>query len=128
MAEMICRVSTDKLVCPDTEAKDYVDVLNGIVHDCYRNHGFREGNRNNIIVDMTVAAYMLGLDATDVLYRFAECGILDPSEDDEDTYDRVKTVLEYTAFFNWDWMIDPDGWVTLAQDYAGEDNPILFTI
>lgn len=128
MAEVTYKIAADELVCQETEAADYVDVLNGIVHDCYRNHAFQEGNRNNVIVDMTVAAYMLGLDATDVLDKFVEHGILDPSEDDEDTYDRVKTVLEYTMFFNWDWMIDPDGCVTLAQDYKGEDNPVTFTI
>lgn len=128
MAEVTYRIVADELVCQETEAADYVAVLNGIVHDCYRNHAFKEGNRNNVIVDMTVAAYMLGLSAMDVLDKFIEHGILDPSEDDEDTYDRVSTVLLYDNDFSWDWMIDPDGWVALAQDYAGEDNPVLFTI
>lgn len=128
MAEVTYRVSADELICQETEAEGYVNVLNGIVHDCYRTHGFQEGNRNNVIVDMTVAAYMLGLDATDVLDKFVEHGILDTSDDDEDTYDRVSTVLEYSEFFSWDWMIDPDGWVTLAQEHAGEDNPVLFAI
>lgn len=128
MAEVTYRIVADELVCGETDAADYVAVLNGIVHDCYRNHAFREGNRNNIIVDMTVAAYMLGLSAIDVLDKFAEHGILDLSEDDEDTYDRVSTVLLYDNDFCWSWMINPDGWVALAQDYAGEDNPVLFTI
>lgn len=114
MAEVTYRIVADELVCEETNAADYVDVLNGIVHDCYRNHAFQEGNRNNIIVDMTVAAYMLGLSAMDVLDKFSEHGILDVTEDDEDTYDRIKTVLDYQDSFSWDWMIDPDGWVTLA--------------
>lgn len=128
MPEVIYMIAADDLVCPETEAESYVNVLNGIVHDCYRNHGFQEGNRNNVIVDMTVAAYMLGLDATEVLDKFVGHGVLDISEDDEDTYDRVKTVLEYTRHFDWDWMIDPDGWVDMARDYEGEDNPVLFAI
>ena len=128
MAEVTYRIVADELVCQETEAADYVDVLNGIAHACYKNDVFQEGNRNNVIVDMTVAAYMLGLSAMDVLDKFIEQGIIDPSDDDEDTYDRVKTVLEYTKSFSWDWMIDPDGWVTMAQDYEGEDNPVLFTI
>ena len=128
MAEVTYRIVADELVCQETEAADYVAVLNGIAHACYKNDAFQEGNRNNVIVDMTVAAYMLGLSAMDVLDKFIEHSIIDPSDDDEDTYDRVKTVLEYIQSFSWDWMIDPDGWVTLAQDYKGEDNPVLFAI
>jgi hypothetical protein len=128
MAEVTYRIVADELVCQETEAADYVDVLNGIAHGCYKEDLFQQGNRNNVIVDMTVAAYMLGLDATDVLDKFIEHSIIDPCVDDEDTYDRVKTVLEYTKSFSWGWMIDPDSMVALAQYYAGEDNPVLFAI
>ena len=128
MAEVTYRIAADELICKETEAANYVDVLNGIAYDCHRNHAFQEGNRNNIIVDMTVAAYMLGLSAMDVLDKFVEHGILDLSEDDEDTYDRVKTVLLYANDFSLGWMIDPVGWVATAHLYAGKDNPVLFTI
>ena len=128
MAEVTYRISADELICQETEAESYVNVLNGIAHGCYKEDLFQQGNRNNVIVNMTVAAYMLGLDATDVLDKFIEHGIIDPCDDDEDTYDRVKTVLDYTKRFSWDWMIDPDGWVDMARDYAGEDNPVLFAI
>jgi len=128
MAEVTYRIVADELVCQDTEAESYVAVLNGIVHDCYRNHAFQEGNRNNVIVDLTVAAYMLGLGVFDVLDKLVQNGVIDPDDDDEDPYDRAETVLLYDKSFSWDWMIDPDGWVTLAQEHAGEDNPVLFTI
>ena len=128
MAEVVYNIAADELVCQETEAADYAGVLNGIVHDCYRNHAFQEGNRNNVIVDMTVAAYMLGLDAVDVLDKFVEHGILDPSEDDEDTYERVDTVLDYKDSFSWDWMIDPGSMLYLATIHKIEDNPVRFDV
>jgi len=101
-------IAKDEVLCDEDEAQDYVNVLNGIVVDCFKNAGFSVGYRNTIAVDLTVSAYMLGLDPIDVLDKLVELKVINPEDDDETTCDRVRTVMDYKDRFDWDYMIDPE--------------------
>lgn len=120
----------EKLDCGTTEGQDYADVLNGIVWDCVKNHGFKRGWRNTIAVDLTVCSEMLGLDAVEVLNKLVFNDVIDPRDDDEGIGDRVKTVLDYKNRFSWDWMLDPDVYMDMARDHAHQldDLPIVFHV
>jgi hypothetical protein len=89
------------------DAEDYAAVLNGIIDECYNHDGFRETTRNEIAVNLTVAAYCLGLDPIDVLDNLVEAKVIDPDVDDEDTWNRVRTIEDYADRFSWDWMLNP---------------------
>lgn len=102
------KIRRDEVRCDEFDIDQYVNVLNGIVYFCKKRSGFYRGFRNTIAVDLTVAAYMLGLDAIEVLDKLVELDVIDPSDDDEDTWNRVRTVLDYDESFCWTWMIDPD--------------------
>lgn len=104
-------IKKDNVLCNENMAEDYVLTLNGIVFDCANSHlgtyrGFREGTRNTIAVDLTVCATMLGLDPEEVLDELVDLDVIDPTVDDEDTFERVKTVSDYKDRFSLDWMID----------------------
>lgn len=120
----------EKLDCGTTEGQDYADVLNGIVWDCVKNHGFERGWRNTIAVDLTVCSEMLGLDALDVLEKLIVNGVIDPKDDDEATCNRIRTVLDYKDRFSWDWMLDPDVYRDMARDHAYlfDEIPIVFHV
>lgn len=116
--------------CELAEADDYLKVLNGIVV-CLHRYGYEEGARNQTIVDLTMCAYMLGLDARMVLDSLVnDVRLIDPADDDEDPYDRMYRVLDYTYAFDWDWLIEPDDYLTLADadDGAYGKPPLRFVI
>lgn len=123
-------IKGDKLSCGKTEAQDYADVLNGIVWDCWHSGGFERGWRNTIAVDLTVCADSLGLDPIKVLDALVDEEIIDPTKDDEDTWNRIRTVMDYQSSFSWDWMIDPDIFQEIAKDmyHRLHEMPVLFVI
>lgn len=127
---MVIEITKDGCLCDEENMQDYVDILNGIVYECYEHLGFEHGTRNTIAVDLTVAAHMLGLDATKVLDWLVEEDVINPCDDDEDTYRRVETVLDYKHRFSWNYMIDPSHYVFVAREHANDikDMPVQFVI
>lgn len=125
---MIIKIEIDKCLCSKNNIADYANVLNGIVYECHERLGFSRGNRNTVAVDLAVAAHMLGLDAIKVLDKLIEEEVINPCDDDEDTYRRVETVLDYKDRFNWDYMIDPDYYVGVARAHAeaADMMPVVF--
>lgn len=106
------------------DAADYVAVLNGIVDECYNRSGFREGTRNEVAVNLTVSAYCLGLDPIEVLDQLVEAKVIDPRDDDENTWNRVRTIMDYAHRFSWDWMLNPLYYCKPVRD----DIPIRYTL
>lgn len=105
---------------------EYVDLLNGIAYACNRYDEYSEGNRNTVAVDLTVACYMLGLDALKILDMFVKAELIDPAWDDEDPEGRVYRVLEYRYKFDWDWMIDPEQYLNTPKTYEDTDGLIKY--
>lgn len=127
MLEINERISLDDVVCDKMEAQDYVDVLNGIVHDCGHG-GFACGLRNQVAVDLTVCCHMLDLDPLFVLNYLIQEGVIDPSKDDEDTVERVERVMCYDSNFSWDYMINPEMYVKFAKENEGLIKPVEFFV
>lgn len=88
---------------------DAVNVLNGISFNCECGM-YKRGYRNDMIVNMTVAATMLGLDPYWVLGKFMNANLIQDEMDDEHPEDRMRTVMDYSDRFSWGWMISPDDW------------------
>jgi hypothetical protein len=123
---MVIEIAKDECLCDEDDIQDYVDVLNGIVYECV--HGnFKEGYRNQVAVDLTVAAYMLGLDAELVLHQLIVERVINPLDDDEDIKRRVETVLDYRRRFDWEYMIEPETFIKAANDWSSEP-PVKFRI
>lgn len=117
-------IALDKTLLPIKEkgiAQSYVDVLNGLSFHC-QNGGWKQGYRNEIAVNLTVSAYLLGLDAIDTLIEFVKADIIDTSKDDQSTEDRIETVLLYDQNFDWNWMIDAPFWQSLGKDHGKDDD------
>lgn len=108
----------------------YVKMMNGISFCCSEYGEYDEGYRNKIAVDLTVGSYMLGLDAKEVMGIFIGEGIIDPDNDDESPTSRVITILDYSHRFEWNWMINPDGYIPYGADTDTdtEDYKVLFVI
>ena len=121
-------IAKDEVLADEAHALVYLSILNGIVLDCYQQNGFTEGYRNQIAVDLTVAANMLGLDPEDVLQKLVDAKVIDLSKDDEDTFERVRRVMQYSDRFSWDYMIDPDAYLTANMENDGTEVPITFTL
>ena len=121
-------IAKDEVLADEAHALVYLSILNGIVYDCYQQNGFTEGYRNQVAVDLTVAAYMLGLSPEDVLQKLVDAKVIDLSKDDEDTFKRVRHVMWYTDRFSWDYMIDPDAYLTANMENDGTDVPITFVL
>ena len=121
----VIEIARDEVLADEDSVQDYVDLLNGIVWECANNFGFDRGSRNTVAVDLTVAAYMLGLDPIGVLDKLIDRKVIHPSDDDEDTHVRVKTVMDYSRRFSWEWMIDPDMYVDIARINKIADNGIM---
>ena len=100
-------VQKDKVRCGEDMIESYVNALNGIIY-VLDQYGYVEGNRNTIIVDMTVASYMLGIDPYFMLDRLKSYLFIRDCNDDELPIGRVNKVMDYTKRFDWDWMIDAD--------------------
>jgi hypothetical protein len=113
---MVVEIAKDECLCDEIDVKYYVDVLNGIVYECMHG-GFSVGHRNEVAVDLAVASYMLGLDAVKVLDWLVKEGVINPCDDDEDTYRRVETMLDYKNRFDWEYMIDPTYYMEKARDH-----------
>lgn len=129
---MLIEIAKDECLCDEDDIQDYVDVLNGIVYECVQGN-FKEGYRNKVAVDLTVAAHMLGLDANDVLNKMFKESVINPLDDDEDTCRRVETVLDYRRRFDWEYMIEPETYTKAAKDWYTEMHwhvnlPIRFRI
>lgn len=99
---------SDALVDEDS-IQDYIDILNSIAWFLEQD-GYKEGWRNEIAVNLTVASYMLGLDPHDVLKELMSSNLIKDGDDDEDTVKRIDIVLDYKDRFEWGWMIDADWW------------------
>lgn len=121
-------IAKDEVLADEEHALIYLSILNGIVYDCHQQNGFTEGYRNQIAVDLTVAAHMLGLDPEDVLQKLVDAKVIDLSKDDEDTFERVRRVMQYSDRFSWDYMIDPDAYLTANMENDGTDVPIMFVL
>ena len=117
------KVSIDEVLCDRDMAKQYAAVINGIAWDCLHNHGFEQGWRNTIAVDLTVAAFMLGLEPTEVLDKMVEGNVINLDDDDEDTYVRVRNVEDYSHNFDWDYMLHPDVYLSLGEIH--DDEPFV---
>ena len=63
-----------------------------------------------------------------MLEAFVDANIIDPEEDDEDTYERVRRVLGYTRSFDWDWMIDPDSYANYGEGLEDDDLEVKFVL
>jgi hypothetical protein len=121
-------VSKSSTLVDGDSSKNYVDVLNGIVWDCSHG-GFRSGYRNQVAVDLTVAAHMLGFDPNDVIdWLTKDCIVIDPSDDDEDTFDRIERIKGYSDSFSWEWMINPEYYQAIGFDTYTRDMPIRFEL
>lgn len=114
--------------CEPSEAPDYINVLNGLIVDCARNKGYKEGYRNEMILDMTVSSYMLGIDPEGVLECFMHDGLITNGMDDEQPTDRMSKMLDYKSRFDWDYMLDPDSYRAFGMtiDNIPEENIIPF--
>lgn len=92
---------------------EYVDLLNGIAYACQMYDEYSQGSRNTVAVDLTVACYMLGLDAQQISDLFIKASLINPARDDEDPETRIDRVLNYRYKFDWDWMIDPEQYLNV---------------
>ena len=122
-------IDISEVRCDQKDARDYADVLNGISWDCQERRGFSVGYRNKVIVDLTVAAHRLALDPETVLDKMVCRYVIDPEEDDEDTYKRLSRVLDYHESFCWNWMIDPEDYLEIGRNSIIKDEMrVLFTV
>ena len=130
MSQEIIDVSIDEVLCDEADVQGYVDVLNGIAWDCHSNHGYSQGFRNTVAVDLTVASYMLGFDPLRVLEELQKAGIIKDSNDDfgESPEHRVSVVSDYCDRFDWDYMIDPDMYVALCAIMRISECPVVFRL
>ena len=122
----IIKVNPDRTVCDVDSSQDYLDVLNGISRFCSEYHGYSEGYRNEIAVNLTVSCYMLGILASDVLRAMIDEGLIDPKFDDEDPWMRVDRVLDYADRFDWDYLLDPDTYLTMSYNRKDSEMVVLF--
>lgn len=120
-------IARDETIVDDQSAEDYVTLLNGIIDECYNREGYTEGTRNEVAVDLTVAAYMLGLEPLEVLDQLIEAKVIDPADDDDDPRDRVRIVKDYADRFSWDWMLNPEYYHQRGMQSAKDaDMPIRY--
>lgn len=129
--QTVINVPLDETLCYDDrdDALRYLHVLEGIMWSCVHDHGFREGYRNTVIVDLTVSCSMLGIDELYVLSLLNNAGAIDYRDDDEDTEERMSRVLEYWRKFDYDYMIDPDHYRELGEQHSGSSSlPVLVVL
>ena len=125
MDKTIVKAKVEDIKCSLGDADRYLGVLNGIVSDCMHG-GFSHGYRNQVILDMTVSAHMLGLDPEHVLDLLVEHKVINPAHDDTDTWMRVTRAMYYKDRFDWDYMLDPDEYECQSSDMP--DAPVVFVI
>ena len=125
MAEII---SVNARLVKDRDLQGVVDMLNGLALACDRYNEFQEGWRNKVIVDLVAGSTMVGLDAYDVFEVFVRNDLIDPREDDEDTYDRINRVMNYHRRFDWNWLISPEDYVDVAKNPDIPEGPVKFVL
>lgn len=126
---MIVEVESSKARCDVDSIDDYVALLNGLAYDCQYLSGYTEGNRNTIAVDLTVGCHMLGLDPLGVLETFEHNGLISEFMDDEShPSKRIKTVLDYTDRFSWEWMIDADNFADNGRKVDEDEQFVTFKL
>ena len=124
---MTIDIAIDEIMCDESVAQRYVYVLNGLSYHCQEG-GWRLGWRNEIAVNLTVSAWELGLDAIEVLNKFIDNGLINPLNDDQSTFARVNTVLDYIYEFSWGWMIDAADWEKLGKDHDNDELKLRFKL
>lgn len=112
--EKIILVDRENVRCHKDDIDQYLAVLNGIVVDCMES-GYRFGYRNQIMVNLVVSSYELGLDPTSVLREFMHNNLIDERMDDERPIDRLGRIMNYTDRFCWEWMVEPEMHVDYDQ-------------
>lgn len=122
----VIKVNPDRTLCDADSSQDYLDVLNGISRFCSEYHGYSEGYRNEIAVNLTVSCYMLGIFVSNVLEVMIKEGLIDPKFDDEDPWVRVDHVLNYADRFDWDYLLDPDTYLTMSYNRKDSEMVVLF--
>jgi len=123
----VIEIPRDEVLIDEDSVGEYVDMLNGIVQWC-RGGGWTHGYRNTVAVDLTVGCVMLGLDPLEVLDKLVYADVIRSGEDDEDTAERIKKVMDYQALFDWEWMINPEMFVEEACEYGTKGMPIEFRL
>lgn len=110
---MIDAATPDESIYDVEEIEQARKVLDNILYAIVNDGAYKEGNRNNIAVDMTIACEVLGVDASDVMNELVENGTVLYYEDDGNAVARVEKVMQYipewrpaTIMFALDW----DGW------------------
>ena len=126
----ILKVPIHDIRCDENDAPYYINVLNGLVVDCVRNKGYKEGYRNEMILDMTVSSSILGLNPEEVLVEcFMHDGLITNGMDDEQPTDRLSKMLDYEDRFDWDYTLDPDTYYTFGttiDDDVPEEQQVPF--
>lgn len=112
-------VTKDETLCDEDSIESYVNVLNGIIYHLEKK-GYVEGERNEMIVNMCVAANMLGIDPYLMLDRLKAYRLINDKDDDDLPITRVNRVMNYTNRFSWDWMIDASWYDSHGAKHAHE--------
>lgn len=113
--------------CDHDVADMFLAVLNGIVVDC-ESGGYRQGYRNQIMVNLVVASDMLGLDSRDVLNHFMAADLIDDRMDDESTVVRLNRIMRYDDRFCWNYMIDPGSHLEMDDKYGNNNRSLVFKL
>lgn len=128
MTVSVMLINTDTTNPKECDAQDLVDVLNGISWFCQEDHGYTEGWRNELAVNLTAASYMLGLKPKEVFDQFVKDGLIDPKNDDESPYDRIDTIMNYENRFDWWWLITPEWYANLGRDHKDDLTNLIFEL
>lgn len=125
---MVFKIDMDKVNCYPREIQTYLDIANGIAVEL-SNGGYREGCRNNIMVDLVCVLGLLGLPWDEVIDDMDNQGWFDG--DDENPICRAERISDYSDNFSWNWMIDPSVWIDVwheANDKQREEVPVSFKL
>lgn len=106
--------STDECLCDKEDAKKYVEVANACLL-LMTNDYYNQGNRNDLILDLYVSVYMLGLNINNVLKHHSLYDRLD-ARDDEHVSDRIRRMGRYEERFDWYYMQSPNHWLYCAEN------------
>lgn len=103
------------------EIRDAAKVLNGIV-EFVRVNGWKEGFRNNMSVDLTIACFMLKLEPEE-FFNHVLLDLTDaPSA--RDFYYRLGTIEDYLDSWSYDpmyYMTNKDLWIDMCRDAKHSD-------
>lgn len=125
---MVFWIDPQKVNCYPREMSTYLDIVNGISVELFRG-GYKEGCRNNIMVDLVCVLGILGLPWNNVIDFMDKQGWF--NSDDEDPMDRARRISEYSEQFSWNWMIDPSAWIDIwheTERTEREEVPVSFRL